>query len=53
MSAAMPAIECRGITLLGVSVGNLDHVSGVSELDTTRPARAAYDAAKQGQRPYL
>jgi 3D-(3,5/4)-trihydroxycyclohexane-1,2-dione acylhydrolase (decyclizing) len=28
-------------------------VSEVSELDTTRAARAAYDAAKQGQRPYL
>ncbi|MEU4217248.1 3D-(3,5/4)-trihydroxycyclohexane-1,2-dione acylhydrolase (decyclizing) [Actinoplanes sp. NPDC026623] len=28
-------------------------VSEVSELDTTRAARAAYDAAKRGQRPYL
>jgi DNA polymerase-4 len=45
VAAAMPAIERRGLTLVGVAVGNLDEEGGQLALPLERRSASALDAA--------
>jgi DNA polymerase IV len=51
LSAAMPLIERRGVTLIGVSVGNLDHGDVIQlALPFDRTSGSSLDAALDGVR---
>jgi len=50
IAAAMPMIEAKGLTLVGIAVGNLDDESGQLELPFDVASGGALDAALDGVR---
>jgi DNA polymerase-4 len=50
IEAAMPMIDAKGLTLVGIAVGNLDDDSGQLELPFDGQSGGALDAALDGVR---